>query len=275
MTSGLLYDSSWHRSSATVWLCLDDEAAGEVGLDSPELAGSGWQVAGSGGHALRATRYAPRAMSFFRGTGKLIANLMLLVGAAGLLLTMLPVAAIEVQYNLSNLANSPNSANPNSPPPAAPPPPGPADAAEAFSISIPKIAAQSVVIPNVAPADPVLYAPALKQGVAHALGTGLPGVQSDINRTIYLFAHSTSAPSLVAQYNAQFYLLNKMEIGDEINITFWAQNYKYRVTDIKITDPDDVSFLTPQTDKEILVLATCTPPGTTWKRLIVLAEPIN
>jgi len=113
---------------------------------------------------------------------------------------------------------------------------------------------------------------ALKKGIAHALGTGLPGVKSDINRTIYLFAHSTSAPSLVAQYNAQFYLLNKMEIGDEINLTFWAKNYKYRVTEIKITDPSDVSFLTPQTDKELLVLATCTPPGTTWKRLLVIAE---
>ena len=259
MVSGLLYDSSWHRPSGTIWLCLD-EAVGEVGLELPEIL--------------------PSSVSKFRKLTRIGANLMLLVGAAGLLLTMLPVAALEVKYHLSNLANSPNSANPNSLPPPGTDVSlgdllGPITPTQAFGVHIPKINAHSVVVPNVDAADPEIYMEALKKGVAHALGTGLPGVKSDINRTIYLFAHSTSAPSLVAQYNAQFYLLNKMEIGDEINLTFWAQNYKYRVTEIKITAPDDVSFLTPQTDKEILVLATCWPPGTTWKRLIVLAEPVN
>ena len=252
MVSGLLYHSSWNRPSGTVWLDLPDF--------SP-----------------RSNLYRQPRLDLY-GFRKLIrtgANLMLLVGAAGILLTMLPVAAIEIKYNLSNLANSPNSANLS----PAPSPEvslgdllGPINETQAFSVTIPKISASSVVIPNVDPADPKIYLDALKKGIAHALGTGLPGVKSDINRTIYLFAHSTSAPSLVAQYNAQFYLLNKMEIGDEINLTFWAKNYKYRVTEIKITDPSDVSFLTPQTAKEILVLATCTPPGTTWKRLLVIAE---
>jgi LPXTG-site transpeptidase (sortase) family protein len=252
--SGLIYDSSWQRSAGAVW------------LDLPQSQ----QIASKGATLIRCN-----PLGSLRNFPKLAANLMLLVGSAGLLLTMLPVAAIEIKYNLSNLANSPNSANFNSPPPPTPTPaPGPANSAEAFSVSIPKIAAGSVVIPNVDPADPKIYMEQLKKGVAHALGTGLPGVESDINRTIYLFSHSTSAPSLVAQYNAQFYLLNKLEIGDDINVVFWAQNYKYRVAEIKITAPDDVSFLTPQTDKELLVLATCTPPGTTWKRLLVIAERV-
>lgn len=271
--SGLIYDSSWSRSSGTVWLCLA-EAEGESGLCLDEVPTPGRDEVGPS--SLLPTSYSLLHKS--RSAAKFFANLMLLIGGAGVLLTMLPVAAIEVQYAYKSYTSyRTDKTYLSSPPPPTEsgPPPGPASAAEAFSISIPKISASSVVVPNVDPADPKIYAPALKQGVAHALGTGLPGVASQINRTIYLFAHSTSAPSLVAQYNAQFYLLNKLEVGDEINITFWAQNYKYRVTEIKITDPSDVSFLTPQTAKEILVLATCAPPGTTWKRLLVLAEPIE
>ena len=145
---------------------------------------------------------------------------------------------------------------------------------EAFAIHINKINAHSVVVPNVDANDPKIYMEALKNGVAHALGSGLPGVESSINRSIYLFAHSTSAPSLVSQYNAQFYLLYKMEVGDEVDVTFWAKNYRYKIVEKKTVSADDTSFLTPQTDKELLILATCWPPGTTLKRLIIIAERI-
>jgi len=257
MVSGLLYHSSWNRPSGTVWLDLPDFPPRSNLYRQPRLDLYG-----------------------FRKLLKVGANLMLLIGSAGLLLIMLPVVAIEIKYfHETHVSHETHESHANQSPPPPPSPEvslgdllGPINQMQAFSVTIPKISASSVVIPNVDPADPKIYMDALKKGIAHALGTGLPGVKSDINRTIYLFAHSTSAPSLVAQYNAQFYLLNKMEIGDEINLTFWAKNYKYRVTEIKITDPSDVSFLTPQTDKELLVLATCTPPGTTWKRLLVIAE---
>ena len=43
---------------------------------------------------------------------------------------------------------------------------------------------------------------------------------------------------------------------------------------IEIIDPDEVSLLTQaQESGEQLVLQTCWPPGTTWKRLIVIAKP--
>lgn len=253
MISGLIYDYLGGRSSGTIY------------LDLPQPP------------------FRRRAMYEFRCRRKLVAsplritsNLLFLVGAAGILLTMLPVAAMEIKYNLSNLANSPNLTNPQLPPPAALPAPlGPANDAEAFSVHIPKIDAHSVVIPNVDAGDQEDYMPALKKGVAHAKGTGLPGVASNINRTIYLFSHSTSAPWLVTQYNAQFYLLNKMEVGDEIEVTFWNKNYRYRVTETKITPADDTSYLQRQVEKEILILATCWPAGTTSKRFLVFAERVD
>jgi len=192
---------------------------------------------------------------------------LVLASLAGMILTMLPVAAMEVRYRVAQgqgqIAVVPTGA-----------PQGPANDMEAFAIHISKISAHSVVIPNVDASDPKIYMEALKNGVAHALGSGLPGVESSINRSIYLFAHSTSAPSLVAQYNAQFYLLHKLEAGDEVEVVFWNKNYKYRVADKKTVAADDTSFLAPQTEKELLILATCWPPGTTLKRLIIVAERI-
>ena len=253
MISGLIYNSDSHRTGGTVW------------FDLPQPP------------------FRRRAMYEFRSRRKLAAsplritaNILFLAAAAGILLTMLPVAAMEIKYNLSNWSNSTNLTNLNSHAPAEseqiPIQPGPSNDLEAFSVHIPKIDAHSVVVANIDAGDPQDYVPALKKGVAHAKGTGLPGAASNINRTIYLFAHSTSAPWLVTQYNAQFYLLNKMEIGDEIEVTFWNKEYRYRVTEIKVTPASDTSFLKRQVEKEILVLATCTPPGTTKDRLLVIAE---
>lgn len=192
---------------------------------------------------------------------------------------MLPVVAAELRYALVSPSRDLALIPPDLPLVTTPMPtptaePTPASAEEIMSVRIPKIDAASVVIPNVDAGDPKTYMKALQKGVAHALGTGLPGVASEINRTIYLFAHSTSAPSLVRFYNAQFYLLYKLEPGDEIEVTFWRKQFRYRVTEKRIVPPSDVSFLTPQTEKEILVLATCWPPGTIEKRLLVLAEPV-
>ena len=269
--SGLIYDSSFSPSRGTVWV--------DVGVGSQELG-------------VGRKEQTVKFRKLHAGV-KFFSNFLVLASLAGMILTMLPVAAMEIKYqlttlggvilseqseskdlaarqrgdtNIASLDSSTGARNDKQP--------GPANDMEAFAIHISKINAHSVVVPNVDASDPKIYMEALKNGVAHALGSGLPGVESSINRSIYLFAHSTSAPSLVAQYNAQFYLLHKLEAGDEIEIVFWNKSYKYRVTDKKTVAADDTSFLTPQTEKELLILATCTPPGTTWKRLIIMAERI-
>jgi len=139
-----------------------------------------------------------------------------------------------------------------------------------FSLVIPKIQAASPVIPNVSVADESAYLAALKQGVAHAAGTQFPGQKG----ATYLFAHSTNSPLNVARYNAVFYLLKELEKGDRIIIFFTGQKYEYKVSDSIITEASDTSWLNPSPpDQEILVLQTCWPPGTTWKRLLVVAQP--
>lgn len=133
-------------------------------------------------------------------------------------------------------------------------------------ITIPRIFVDEPVIYNVDPNDQRAYNDALKHGIAHASGTAFPG-DSGLS---YFFAHS-STPSLVHQFNAVFYLLNKLVVGDEIYIWHEGHRYDYQVSDKHITTPGDVSFLRQNYDTQTIVLQTCWPPGTTLKRLLVFA----
>ena len=138
-----------------------------------------------------------------------------------------------------------------------------------FSIVIPKISATAKIIPNVNPADEEAYRNALKIGVAHAEGSKLPGGGG----TIYLFAHSTNSLANVSRYNAVFYQLKDIEADDKIIIFFAGKKYIYQVTSKQIVAANDTQWLT-SADEERLILQTCWPPGTSLKRLIVVARPV-
>ena len=105
--------------------------------------------------------------------------------------------------------------------------------------------------------------------MAHAAGTVFPGVAGNI----YLFAHSTDAFWNVGRYNAIFYLLKNLEKGDEIDIFFMGVRHIYKVTEKLTVNPGEIRYLTATLPYEQLTLQTCWPPGTTLKRLIILARP--
>ena len=138
-----------------------------------------------------------------------------------------------------------------------------------FSVVIPKIDAKANIIANVDAANEKEYLTALEEGVAHAKGTYFPGQ----GKRVYLFSHSTDSPLNFARYNAVFYLLRKLESGDKIVVFFADKKYIYEVTDKRVVDADDTSWINTEANEEDLVLQTCDPPGTTWKRLIVVAKP--
>ncbi len=138
-----------------------------------------------------------------------------------------------------------------------------------FSIVIPKIGANAKVLANVDSADERIYLEALKKGVAHAAGTSFPGEGSHI----FLFAHSTDYFWNVGLYNAVFYLLYKLEKGDEIDLFYQGKRYVYQVIGKNIVNPNQVEYLTRKSNKEFLTLQTCWPPGTTLQRLLIFAVP--
>jgi LPXTG-site transpeptidase (sortase) family protein len=139
-----------------------------------------------------------------------------------------------------------------------------------FDVVIPKIGANARVLPDVDPANEPEYLDALKKGVAHAAGTAFPGEGGHI----FLFAHSTDYIWNVSTYNAVFYLLYKVEKGDEVDIFYKGQRYVYKVIDKRVVDPSEVEYITRKTDQEFLTLQTCWPPGTTLKRLLVFATRV-
>ena len=140
-----------------------------------------------------------------------------------------------------------------------------------FSLSIPKIDASSNIVANVDAGNEEEYLAALKEGIAHAKGTFFPGQGNNI----FVFAHSTDSPLNIARYNAIFYLLRKLEPGDDITVFFADQKYHYLVEEKIVTSPEDISWLTKDYGDEALILQTCDPPGTTWKRLLIIAKPIK
>lgn len=140
-----------------------------------------------------------------------------------------------------------------------------------YSIVIPAIGASAKVFPNVDPVNTDEFLPFLQKGVAHAKGTVFPGLKGNI----YLFAHSTDNFWDVGRYNAIFYLIKDLSKGDEISIFFKNKRYNYVVTGSKIVGPSDISYIvnSQKQSKEQLILQTCWPPGTTFQRLLVFAEP--
>ncbi|KKS87580.1 MAG: hypothetical protein A3J18_03210 [Candidatus Levybacteria bacterium RIFCSPLOWO2_02_FULL_40_18] len=139
-----------------------------------------------------------------------------------------------------------------------------------FSILIPKIGASARIFPNIDPSNKELFLPILQEGVAHAEGTVFPGMGGNV----YLFAHSTDNFWDVGRYNAIFYLLKDLAPGDEVVVFFEGVRHNYVVSGSQIVDAEDVSLLTEaQGGEEQLILQTCWPPGTTWKRLLVFAKP--
>ena len=137
-----------------------------------------------------------------------------------------------------------------------------------FGIVIEKINANAQVVGDVSPVDERAYTQALLQGVAHAAGTNYPG---EVGNS-YLFSHSTDAPWNIVRYNAIFYLLKELEVGDRIIMFYQNKRYDYIVFDKTVVAANDISYLTNKYEAPVLTLQTCDPPGTLLNRLIVRAK---
>ena len=99
-------------------------------------------------------------------------------------------------------------------------------------------------------------------------GTGIPGK----NGNAVIFGHST-LPQLFnpKDYKTIFANVYKLKNGDVIYAMINGVTYTYKIFKITVVDPENSSALVQDYDNSYLTLVTCTPPGTTWKRLIVKA----
>ncbi|OGD56845.1 hypothetical protein A2V71_01050 [Candidatus Berkelbacteria bacterium RBG_13_40_8] len=138
-----------------------------------------------------------------------------------------------------------------------------------FHLVIPKLDMSVPIIPDVDGNDKEEYFKSLESGVAHYKGTSKPGDGSNI----FIFGHSSFYWWSPGDYKEIFKTLSDLEEGDEIIVWREGKEYKYKVTETKLVSPTDVSVLKP-TKTEQVTLMTCWPPGTTQRRLIIIAKPI-
>lgn len=111
---------------------------------------------------------------------------------------------------------------------------------------------------------------ALENGAIHLAGTALPGTEGNV----FITAHSSNYAWAPGQYKTLFSLLDKLAVGDKIYLRYQSVTYGYKVYGIKIVYPDDTSVLN-QSNESILTLMTCTPVGTSLRRLILSSNQIT
>lgn len=109
----------------------------------------------------------------------------------------------------------------------------------------------------------------LAKNLVHYPGTAVPPDKG----SAIIFGHST-LPQLFnpTDYTKIFATLHTIKIGDAILVNANNVEYTYKVSSIRVTTPEDTSVLAQEYDASYLVIITCTPPGTIWKRLIVKAR---
>ncbi len=71
-----------------------------------------------------------------------------------------------------------------------------------------------------------------------------------------------------------FNRLDEVVEGDLIYVDTASETYTYSVTEIKVVEPDDLSVLESDPERETLTLYTCTPIYIATHRLVILAERI-
>ncbi|HET9412332.1 MAG TPA: sortase [Candidatus Saccharimonadales bacterium] len=105
----------------------------------------------------------------------------------------------------------------------------------------------------------------------------LPGANAKPgqNGNTVILGHSSNDIFNQGKYKFVFVLLDRLRPGDTFYLNYEGKRFIYKVTDIKVIDPTQVSALQIGTSKPMATLVTCTPPGTALKRLVIFGEQIS
>lgn len=140
-----------------------------------------------------------------------------------------------------------------------------------LALGKPKVSSYVLSIPKIRIQDAYVSTTDMNLGkhLVNYQGTSIPG---DLGNAV-IFGHST-LPQLYnsKDYKTIFANAYRLEIGDSIYSVVSGVTYLYKIYNISIVDPDDLSAFTQNYDNSYLTLVTCTPPGTLWKRLVIKAR---
>lgn len=139
-----------------------------------------------------------------------------------------------------------------------------------FGIIIPQIEVNAKVLANVDPQKESEYVERLKHGVAHTKGSGFP----DDDRTVFIFAHSSNNFYQNNKFNTVFYLLRKLKTDDVFYLVYKNKIYSYVMIEKRIVAENEVDYL-KNNEKYDVILMTCWPPGTAYKRMLIMGKKIQ
>ncbi|MDD5693142.1 MAG: sortase [Patescibacteria group bacterium] len=134
---------------------------------------------------------------------------------------------------------------------------------------IPKIGVNAPIV-FVQSVDEKTVQDGLQNGVVHYAYTAKPGEEGNS----FITGHSSNYWWNKGAFNYIFANLGRMAVGDQAKIYYNGNKYLYQVTEVKVVPPTDVSVL-KQTATPTLTLMTCTPPGTSWQRLIIKLDQVS
>lgn len=131
-----------------------------------------------------------------------------------------------------------------------------------FSLSIPALKIDSLV--EVDSND-------LSKKLAHLPGSALPGEKGNV----FISGHSAASWIFGGFGEAIFAKLQDLKKGDQILLVAGGANFIYKVIDIKVVGPTDLSVINPPDELgRYITLMTCVPPGLNTKRLVILGKMI-
>ncbi|PJE50381.1 MAG: hypothetical protein COV29_04400 [Candidatus Yanofskybacteria bacterium CG10_big_fil_rev_8_21_14_0_10_36_16] len=114
----------------------------------------------------------------------------------------------------------------------------------------------------------------LENGVVHYASTPMPGEAG----TSIILGHSSAYPWYRGQYGSVFALLNQLNAGDVIQIQNGNEILNYKVAGSLVFSPfseDNLKLAEfESTDGSSLVLLSCWPVGTNYKRIAIKADLI-
>lgn len=111
----------------------------------------------------------------------------------------------------------------------------------------------------------------LERGVVHYPGTAEAGQAGNF----FLTGHSSYFPWASGDYKSVFARLGELNVGDEFWVYHGGDKYRYVIDTKKEIVPSDVTVLDQPVGKRIATLMTCTPVGTTLRRLILTAQEVD
>ncbi len=112
---------------------------------------------------------------------------------------------------------------------------------------------------------------ALEHGVVHYPGTARPGQAGNF----FITGHSSYYPWAKGDHKYVFARLHELVVGDEYWVYYGGDKHRYIVTGKKEVKPSDVTVLDQPINKRMGTLMTCTPVGTTLRRLILTSQEVD